>query len=93
VKTEIFFGKSEKQLDALVKKQPDGQITSDEVGSACRIPGFDRRAYRRANQLTRAWTHLHAASVGTFETCQPNLEMSVHRGKPEVIDRLSKRRF
>jgi hypothetical protein len=27
VKTEIFFGKSEKQLDAPFDKQPDGQIT------------------------------------------------------------------
>jgi len=24
------------------------------------------------------------ANVGTFETCQPNLKMSVHRGRPEV---------
>jgi hypothetical protein len=27
VKTEIFFGKSEKQLDTSFDKQPDGQIT------------------------------------------------------------------
>jgi hypothetical protein len=31
--------------------------------------------------------------VGTFETCQPTLTMSVHRGRPEVADRLPKRRF
>ena len=31
VGTEIFFGKSEIRLDSPVKKQPDGQITSDEL--------------------------------------------------------------
>jgi hypothetical protein len=31
--------------------------------------------------------------VGTFETCQPALLMSVHQGRPEVIGRGSKRRF
>jgi hypothetical protein len=30
--------------------------------------------------------------VGTFETCQPALRMSVHRGRPEVVGPRSNRR-
>jgi hypothetical protein len=30
---------------------------------------------------------------GTFETCRPALNMSGHRGRPEVTGRNSKRRF
>ena len=36
---------------------------------------------------------VHESGCGTFETCQPTLMMSVHRGRPEVADRLPKRRF
>jgi hypothetical protein len=36
---------------------------------------------------------VHESGFGTFETCRRTLRMSVYWGRPEVIGRVSKRRF
>jgi hypothetical protein len=33
------------------------------------------------------------SGIGTFETCRWSLRMSAYQGRPEVPDRLPKRRF
>jgi hypothetical protein len=43
--------------------------------------------------MTLEQDHTQSSDYGTFETCRQTLRMSGVRGRPEVIDRPSKRRF
>jgi hypothetical protein len=42
--------------------------------------------------VQRPFAAVHESLVGTFETCRPDLSMSVHRGRSEVTGEQSERR-
>src|SRR4029453_12391417 len=98
---KVFLGGRTKFLraaDALYARQHEGPyrfIQNRSRASAVALKS-DAAAEKSKDQLSRDFPGRSifdfCNNIGTFRTCPPNLQMSVHRGRPEVAVVVSNRR-